>query len=83
MHLDDETALRTREFYPANRAEWKCAVERVRLSAHRRIRRLPTRFEMATRNAIQHWEASAKKVLRVPSTTRFPQGLIGLLMRCI
>jgi hypothetical protein len=83
MHLEDETQMRTREFYPSNRTEWKCAVERVRLSAHRRIRRLPTCFEMATRNAIQHWETSAKKVLRVPSTTQFPQGLVGLLMRRI
>ena len=80
MRLDDETQMRARDFYPSNRAEWNQAVERVHIAARHRVRRLPTCFDLATRDALQLWETSSKRILRVPPTDHFPQGVIGLLV---
>jgi hypothetical protein len=80
MRLDDETQMRARDFYQSSLKEWKHAADRVVVIAKRRARRLPVYFHLATRYALRNWEMSAKKVLRVPPTLRFPQGLIGLLM---
>lgn len=80
IRLDDETQMRARDFYACRRNEWNMAVERIALVAQRRARRLPTTFYLATRFPLRHWEASDKKVLRVPPSTQLPQGIVGLLM---
>ena len=80
LPLLDDTAMRARDYFPCRPSEWHEAVRRLETNAARRMRRLPTRFHLATVNALRCWDASTHRVLRVEPTSQFPQGIVGLLM---
>lgn len=76
----DESLMRSRDYFPAALADWRSAVRRMAQSSERRARRLPRSFHLATLHALRLWKNSAHRVLRVPPTTLFPQGIVGLLL---
>ena len=76
----DAHVLRMRDYFPCERADWNQQVARHEQAAARRSVKLPTRFHLATVNAMALWEESTHRILRVSHTPSFPQGIVGLLV---
>ena len=76
----DPTAMRGRGYFRCDNAAWNRAVANHEHIATRRVRKLSKHFYLATQHAMQAWDMSAHRILRVPPTDSFPRGVIGLLM---
>lgn len=63
-----------------DRPSWDAAVVRARTNLARRLKHLPTSFELVTTRTMAAWERSSKRILRLPPTAEAPQGVVGLLM---
>lgn len=79
-NLADAAGMRARGYYRVSRLAWRRATAHHDHTASRRVRKLSKHFYIATEHAMRTWDASAHRILRVPPTTAFPNGVIGLLM---
>ena len=80
IHVEDETVLRERDFFPSTKIQWEGALLHRQTVATRRMKRQPEHFYLATREMLRNWTQSQKCVLRIRPTPQFPHGIIGLLM---
>tara|TARA_B100000945_G_scaffold268368_1_gene228832 strand:- start:300 stop:3002 length:2703 start_codon:yes stop_codon:yes gene_type:complete len=59
---------------------WEYGVRKNHILSKKKARKLPKSYFLATENAMNSWERSLHRVLRIPPSIQFPKGLIGLLV---
>ena len=72
--------MRQRGYYRVLRNDWLLLAQRHKLSCHKKSKRLPNRYYLATENALSCWDSSLRRVLRIPPNDFFQRGVVGLLI---
>jgi hypothetical protein len=76
-------ALRLKGFYSSSIYEWRISCRRMYNIAEKRCKRMQKQYFIATENAMNCWNNSTHRVLRVQPMELLPRGLIGLLVFAI
>ena len=79
-NIVNEQAMVAKGYHECSESEWAIQISRVCSNAESRMRRLSTHYYLATKNSLQMWDRSARKILRVPPNKIYPNGVVGLLL---
>lgn len=80
MQDASDQCIRNKGYTLVESHEWDISQRRHSVHVKRKCRKLPKQYYLATENAMNCWESSMHRILRLPPCIQFPKGLIGLLV---
>jgi hypothetical protein len=83
IHISDtsEEFIFSRGYTESCLMQWRVNARKTLLIAQKKVQKLHKVFFIATEHAMNNWEKSMQKVLRIPTSVYFPRGAIGLLIQ--